>query len=234
MVQSRMNVIAFIASDPDVMTGTVKTVQEGGIPVLIHSDDTREPVARHFIGPDQYEGEAAMAKLLADEIGGSGKVAIIEGGPGNMSSELRKKGAQETFAKYPGIEVVGVWNGGWDRALGLKVSEDIITAHPDIKGIAAVNDEMAFGALQAARARGLTEQVKITGFNGTAEAIQAVGKGDLLGTVLTYCTSVGTQIVRTALDVVAGTDPKDYRIDTGTVPLDTKLIKAISDAVAPK
>lgn len=234
MVQSRMNVIAFIASDPDVMTGTVKTVQEGGIPVLIHSDDTREPVARHFIGPDQYEGEAAMAKLLAEEIGGSGKVAIIEGGPGNMSSELRKKGASETFAKYSGIEVVGVWNGGWDRALGLKVSEDILTAHPDVKAIAAVNDEMAFGALQAVRARGLQDQVKITGFNGTVEAIQAVGKGDLLGTVLTYCTSVGTQIVRTALDVVAGTDPKDYRIDTGTVPLDTKLVKAISDAVVPK
>ena len=151
-----------------------------------------------------------------------------------MSSELRKKGANDTFATYKGIEVVGVWNGGWDRALGLKVSEDIITAHPDIKGIAAVNDEMAFGALQAVRARGLQDQIKITGFNGTAEAIQAVGKGDLLGTVLTYCTAVGTQIVRTALDVVAKTDPEGYRIDTGTVPVDTKLVKAINDAMAPK
>jgi ABC-type sugar transport system substrate-binding protein len=234
LVQSKVDVIAFMASDAEVMAGVAKKVQDAGTPVLIHLDDTKEPVARHFVGPDQEAGEAAMAKILAEAIGGSGKVAIIEGQPGNMSSEVRKKGAQDMFAKYPNIEVVGVWNGGWDRALGLKVSEDILTAHPDLKAIAAVNDEMAFGALQAVRSRGLEGQVLITGFNGTAEAIQAVEKGALQGTVLTFCAGVGTQIVRTALDVIAGTDSKEYLIDTGAVALDTKLVKAISDALAAK
>jgi ribose transport system substrate-binding protein len=171
---------------------------------------------------------------LADAIGGSGKVAIIEGQPGNMSSEIRKQGAQEMFATYPKIQVVGVWNGGWDRALGLKVTEDILTAHPGLKAVVAVNDEMAFGALQAVRARGLEKQVLISGFNGTTEAIRAVGKGDLQGTVLTYCTDVGIQIVRTALDVLAGRDPKEYLIDTGAVPLDTKLVNAVSAATTGK
>src|SRR5690606_90954 len=135
------------------------------------------------------------------------------------------------FAQYPDLNVVGVWNAGWDRALGLKVTEDILTAHPDLRGVAAVNDEMAFGALQAVRARGLEDQVLVTGFNGTAEALQAVGRGDLLGTVLTYCSGVGTQIVRTALDVINETSPDQYKIDTGTVPVDQKLVSTIAEAV---
>jgi ribose transport system substrate-binding protein len=233
LVQKRVDVMSFIASDPDLMMGSVKRVQAAGIPVLIHSDDTREPIAKHYIGPDQIGGEGAMGVLMAKALRGSGKVAILEGVAGNMSSELRKKAAQDALAKYPGIQIVGVWAGQWDRAVGLKVSEDILTAHPDLNGFVAVNDEMALGALQAVRAKGLSGKVFITGFNGVPQALQTVAKGDMLGTVITYCDGVGKEIVDTALDVVnKRDDASQYRIDTGTVPVDTKLVKTISDGLA--
>jgi isocitrate/isopropylmalate dehydrogenase len=63
------------------------------------------------------------------------------------------------------------------------------------------------------------------------QALQTVGKGDMLGTVITYCDGVGKQIVDTALDIVNKRDPSEYYIDTGTVPVDTKLVKTISDAL---
>ena len=234
MVQKRVDVLAFIATDPVIMMDTVKKVQAAGIPVLIHSDDTRDAVAKHYIGPDQAGGEAAMAMLMVKALGGKGKVAILEGGAGNMSSEQRKRAAQEVLAKSPDIKVVGVWAANWDRALGLKAAEDILTAHPDLNGFVAVNDEMALGALQAVRARGLSGKVFITGFNGVPQALQTVAKGDMLGTVITYCDGVGRQIVDTALDVVNKRDPAQYRIDTGTVPVDTRLLKTISDGLAVK
>jgi isocitrate/isopropylmalate dehydrogenase len=60
-----------------------------------------------------------------------------------------------------------------------------------------------------------------------------VAKGDMLGTVITYCDGVGKEIVDTALDVVnKRDDASQYRIDTGTVPVDTKLVKTISDGLA--
>ncbi|MGA0565510.1 sugar ABC transporter substrate-binding protein [Ancylobacter sp. VNQ12] len=234
LMQKKVDVMSFLATDPDIMMGTTKKVQDAGIPVLIHSDDTREPVGKHYIGADHVAGGAAMAKMLVQEIGAKGKVAIIEGGPGNVTSELRKKAAQDEFAKYPGIKVVGVWNGAWDRAVGMRVSEDILTANPDLAGIMAVNDEMALGAVQAVRARNLKDKVKVTGFNGVPQAVQAVAKGDMLGTVVTYCYTVGTQIVRTALEMRTGTDPKAYTIDTGTVPVDAKLIEAITTGMQAK
>jgi ribose transport system substrate-binding protein len=231
LTQAQVDVIAFNAVDPNAMISTAKKVEDAGINVLIHSDDLAEQIADHFVGPDQYAGEAAVAQIVASALDGKGTVAILEGVPGNMSSLLRKKGAEETLAKYPDIEIVGVWAANWDRAQGLQKAEDILTAHPDVSAIIAVNDEMALGALQAVKARNKLGEVIVTGFNGVAESIQAVHRGDLLATVLTYCDAVGRQLVLTGMEVAAGTDDDTYTVDTGTIPLDTKLIRTIGDAL---
>jgi ribose transport system substrate-binding protein len=234
LTQAQVDVLAFNAVDPNAMISTAKKVQNAGIKVLIHSDDLAEQVATHFVGPDQYAGQAAVAAIVAAALDGKGSVAILEGVPGNMSSLLRKRGAEETLAKYPAIEVVGVWSANWDRAQGLQKAEDILTAHPDVSAIIAVNDEMALGALQAVKARNKLGDVIVTGFNGVAETIQAVHRGDLLATVLTYCDAVGRQLVLTGIEVAAGTDDEAYTVDTGTIPLDTKLVRTIGDALAAK
>jgi ribose transport system substrate-binding protein len=231
LTQAQVDVLAFNAVDPNAMISTAQKVKDAGINVLIHSDDLAEQVADHFVGPDQYAGQAAVAQMVASELDGKGTVAILEGVPGNMSSLLRKKGAEETLAKYPEIEVVGVWAANWDRAQGLQKAEDILTAHPDISAIIAVNDEMALGALQAVKARNKLGDVIVTGFNGVAESIQAVHRGDLLATVLTYCDAVGRQLVLTGMEVAAGSDDETYTVDTVTIPLDTKLVRTIGDAL---
>ena len=224
--------LAFSAIDPNAMVQTVKKVQKSGIRVLIHSDDLAKQVARHFVGPDQYYGQSAVAKAAAEELGGKGKVALMEGVPGNMSSILRKRGAKDTLAKYKGIKVVGTWAANWDRAQGLKKAEDILTAHPDISAIIAVNDDMALGALQAVKARGKLGKIIVTGFNGVEEAVQEVYRGNMLATVLTFCDSVGKQLVRTGVDVAMDRDDKSkYTIDTGTIPLETKLLQAVGKSL---
>ena len=227
LIQKRVHVLAFSAIDPNAMVQTVKKVQKSGIRVLIHSDDLAKQVARHFVGPDQYYGQSAVAKAVAEELGGKGKVALMEGVPGNMSSILRKR-APGHPGQYKGIKVVGVWAANWDRAQGLKKAEDILTAHPDISAIVAVNDDMALGALQAVKARGKLGKIIVTGFNGVEEAMQEVYRGNMLATVLTFCDSVGKQLVRTGVDVAMDKDDKSkYTIDTGTIPLDTRLLQAV-------
>ena len=232
LIQKKVDVLAFNAIDPNAMVQTVNRVQGKGIPVLIHSDDTAKKVARHFVGPDQYYGQYSVAKAVADELGGKGTVALMEGVPGNMSSILRKNGAKDALAKYSNIKLVGTWAANWDRAQGLKKAEDILTAHPNLSAIVAVNDDMALGALQAVKARGRLGKTLVTGFNGVKEAIQEVHKGNMLATVLTYCDSVGKQLVRTGINVANDKDDKSkYTIDTGTIPLDTKLLKKISGSL---
>ncbi|MFQ6112253.1 MAG: hypothetical protein ACE5LX_09555, partial [Nitrospinota bacterium] len=91
-----------------------------------------------------------------------------------------------------------------------------------------ISGDMALGALQAVKARGKLGKVLVSGFNGVEEAVQEVYRGNMVGTVLTYCDEVGRHVVLTALDVVnKRDDPDQYTVDTGTIPLDTKLLRAV-------
>ena len=55
-----------------------------------------------------------------------------------------------------GLKVVAVQPADSDRAKGQTVAENLLTANPNLKGIFATNDEMALGALNAAKAAGKT------------------------------------------------------------------------------
>jgi ribose transport system substrate-binding protein len=63
------------------------------------------------------------------------------------------------------------------RIKGMDVMQNILQAHPDISAIFAENDEMALGAIEAIAAAGKSDQVKVVGFDGTADALDAIKGG---------------------------------------------------------
>ncbi len=105
--------------------------------------------------------------------------------------------------------------GNSERSLGLTVMENILTAHPGLKGVFATNDQMALGAMEALESRGLRGKVKIIGFDATKEAVQATVEGRLAGTVAQNPRLMGMRGVEAALAVLQG-QPVQKRIDTGT------------------
>ena len=48
----------------------------------------------------------------------------------------------------------------------------------------AGNDEMALGAINALKAAGKLDKVKVLGFDGNNDAVAAVAKGDMVATVV--------------------------------------------------
>ena len=70
------------------------------------------------------------------------------------------------------------------RDQGLSVTESLLagmTTPPDV--IVAANDDMALGAIEAVKARGLADKVQVIGFDALPEALAAVRDGALAGTV---------------------------------------------------
>jgi hypothetical protein len=89
------------------------------------------------------------------------------------------EGFKPEIEKYKGIQVVSSLTAKWRRDEGMRVMNDILTAHPDLNAVMAMNDEMALGALEALRTRGKLKQMKLVGFNGAFEAIQQVYRGNM-------------------------------------------------------
>ena len=64
-----------------------------------------------------------------------------------------------------------------DRAKSLAVTEDILTANPNLNGIFAPNESSSIGASQAVKMRGLGGKVKIVAFDASSSLIVDLQEG---------------------------------------------------------
>ncbi|OCW56009.1 hypothetical protein AWJ14_12380 [Hoeflea olei] len=129
-----------------------------------------------FVTPNSVEGAYEVAKALFDSVGGEGKIVHIAG-LATPTDTYRTAGLMQAAKEYPGIEIVGGLRADWDRQKARDVMLSMITAHPDMKGVFAQNDNMALGVISVLRERGLAD-IKVSGVDGLPEGLQEVAKGE--------------------------------------------------------
>ena len=203
------------------VNSTLEQAVSRGIPVILI--DTDAPFAKKsaYIGTDNAKGGSLAAKGMVEAIGTTGEVALISGVPGNESQDARAKGFLDEIAKTPGIKIVAQQPGNSERQLGLTVMENMLTAHPNIKGVFATNDQMALGAMEAVEARKLRGKIALIGFDATREAANAILEGKLTGSVAQSPREMGRQGVLSAIALAEGRTIAKL-IDTGTAYVDAK------------
>jgi ribose transport system substrate-binding protein len=203
------------------VNSTLEQAVSRGIPVVLIDTDAPFPKKTSYIGTDNAKGGSLAATGMVAAIGATGDVVLISGVPGNESQDQRAKGFLDEIAKTPGIKVVAQQPGNSERQLGLTVMENLLTAHPGIKGVFATNDQMALGAMEAIEARKLRGKIAIIGFDATKEAANAIVEGKMTGSVAQSPREMGRQGVLAAIAAAEGrTVPK--LIDTGTDYVDAK------------
>lgn len=203
------------------VNSTLDQAAARGIPVVLVDTDAPFDKKASYIGTDNAKGGSLAAIGMVSAIGTTGEVVLISGVPGNESQDARAKGFLDEIAKTPGIKVVAQQPGNSERQLGLTVMENLLTAHPNIKGVFATNDQMALGAMEAVEARNLRGKVAIIGFDATKEAANAIIEGKLTGSVAQSPREMGRQGVLAAIALAEGRSV-EKRIDTGTAYVDAK------------
>ncbi len=137
--------------------------------------DTENYVSR--IATDNYKAGQMAAERMAELLNGRGKVANIAVLPGGASTEAREKGFEDVIhSRYPGIQIVDKRYGMADVAKSLLVSENILTAHPDLDALFASNETSTIGAAQALHGRGRSK-VKLVGFDSSPVLIEDLRSG---------------------------------------------------------
>ena len=135
---------------------------------------------------------------------------IDRGLAGYEASIATTKATEEVFAKYPGIKIVGYFNG--DFAPGPEQSgvAALLAANPEIDGIA--NMAYGTGAMQALRDAG-RPMVPVTAFsfNGSAvQCMQTPGASCILGSNPPYLSAEAIKLAIQILDT--GKRPADRAI----------------------
>jgi ribose transport system substrate-binding protein len=174
------DLILFVPVDDIAMVGTLNTITEAGIPVVTAVSQISGKVVT-FVGSDDVDVGYKEARTLFTQLGGSGKVVVIEGIPSSPTSRDRSRGFQRALAEFPGVELLESGIGNYARTDARAVMSAMLKKHPQIDGVIAANDAMALGALEIMRDAGRTATV--VGANGILEAVKQIDAGGLLASV---------------------------------------------------
>lgn len=193
-----VDVIAISATNNDAIAPVVVKANNVSIPVFAFNTPVPWPDGKAMtdIGYDQREAGRIAGKHIAEILDGKGKIAIIQGLPSMFTTE-RVGGAKEILANYPDIEVVAEQSGDWLKDKSYSVTQNILTANPDVKLIYTISDEMALGAKAAAKASG--SEAYVLGLDGTMDAFESIQNGDLDATVDTHLANEGRNIAKAAI-----------------------------------
>jgi len=213
MLERKPAVMITAAINSTILLPCLKHANEMKIPV-VDLDGNLDPeitkkagvdVAFH-IGSDNEAAGAKGADYLAETVGkdAKGPVLVIEGLSGNITGQKRARGfAAELKKVAPGLAIVASLPGDWDSLKAANITNDTLQRNPDLVAIFCANDDMALGAVEAARAAG-KDKLIVVGVDGNSNAVKSILAGRLNASVAQLPYLVGMQAVENAKKVLAG------------------------------
>lgn len=186
------------------------------------------PIASQIASNNFLAGQMA-ADFIIEQLGGVGKVLLIEGIAGNITGMQRVEGcAARIREKAPNMQIVGRYAGDWDRLKAAMIVSDVLVAHPDLRAIYCANDTMALGAVEAVYAAGKGGQIVVVGTDGIKDARDAIIEGRLAATVAQLPYLMGKMAIETAVKLLKG-EPVPFRQDVPLLLLTKRVLEEGKD-----
>ena len=183
-IQTGVDAITFTPVDVFGLATAVDECNEAGIVTVseVNVQGGNTDCTTVIASDDITTGQTVAAKC-AEDLGGKGKVLILNTGAAIVNSQLKCKGIEEYFASnYPDIEVLAnmACEGG-DQATGQKVMADLTQTYKDIDAVICINDTVALGACISLEEAGYTlgEDVKVYACNYSAEITDKIANGQI-------------------------------------------------------
>lgn len=189
--------------DSDAAAAPTKKLLNQKIPVVVVDRGVTGVTTDSFIASNNVEGGRKAADALAKSIDEKGEALVLLGQSGSDTTTDRTKGFEEQIKKYPNIKVVSSQAADFDLSKAVKVTTNMMQAHPTATAIYAENDEMALGAIKALGDKA-GKDVKVIGYDGTPDGLAAVKAGTEYADVAQQPRKLGAKAVDAAYDIIKG------------------------------
>ena len=188
LINEGVDAISINFIDAAAFGPTMAKAAAANIPVIcLHSKI--EGCAAMLGFDERYTGKIVgeyAAELLKARYNGEvkGEVANLQGLLGQGLNTDRSGGFTDVMAQYPGVKVVAQEPTSWDPTKAVSITENWMTAYPNLDLIYGNSDSLTVPAAGVVDRAGKQDQVLIVSVDGTEPGLEAVKSGVMESTVL--------------------------------------------------
>ncbi len=194
-----------------VLASVLQDAVRANIPVVIVGSpialSTKDPAA--FIGLDEEEIGRLAARRFVALLGGKGEVGVVGVSPTVEESSLIEKAFADEIARSPRVKLVGVKYGLSDWARAHQAVLDLLTEHPNIKGI-FTTDEFSTHAASYAFDPHTHKRPLLIGVSDERNELQGLRSGRIDALIISDPHELGTRAMQAMRAALAGKDARSY------------------------
>ena len=232
LIARKVDVIGVVPNDSAALAPVLGRAKAAGIKVISHEGPDQQNNDWDFeLTTVQAYGEKHM-DLLAEAMGQEGRYVVYVG---SLTVPLHNAWADAAIAyqkqKYPKMEMLGD-RFGCAESLdeSIKVTQDQIRAHPDLKGILTFGSQGPIGAARVLDDRGKAKTIALVGGFSPGQGQKYVMNGTIRGGYIWNPMTAGQVFVQLAKMLAEGRQPTDGMdfVEVGPVKVvaEKRLIQA--------
>jgi ribose transport system substrate-binding protein len=206
----------------------IEAINTAGVPLVMVDRLLKGGDYTSWVGPDNRAIGEGIGAYIVERLGGTGKVAIIRGGPAdNTIGSNRSEGVQSKFAGTSIEAIIAPDWGNWSADGGFTQMEDLLSQHDDLKAVFCENDSMCLGAQKAISDAGLSDEIFITSVDGEKGALVEIMKaGSNYGaTGLNSSDQIGRAGFHRLMAILAGAQPEKETVLPSPIITSDNVVK---------
>ena len=236
MINGGVKVLVIDAPNSEVGSAVAKKAQAAGIPTIDYDRLNLGGTSDYYVSFDneavgKLQGEG-LVKGVGDKPGAN--IIEINGAPTDNNATLFYNGAQSVLKpKYDSGEFKLVGSQripDWNNQQGGVTFEQFLTANGGrVDGVLAANDGMAGAVITVLKKNNLNGKVPVTGQDASAEALQAILRGDQYMTVFKPIAQEAESTAQLAAALARGDRAAADNLATGSVqdPTGNRAVKSV-------
>lgn len=220
MITQGVDGIVISPIDVQAMVPALQQVVDAGIPVVTVDRNVTGVETLAHVGADNVRGGEIQGEYVLSLFPDGAEIFELLGQPGASPAIDRDQGLKNVLGGQEAVQIIFEQTANFARDQAITVVESGLGANPNPDAIVCANDDMAFGAAEAAAAAGL--DVPIIGFDALPEALIAIQQGTMDATIEQFPGLQSATALQILVDFLRnGTQPAEH--DTYLEP---KLITA--------
>jgi len=229
---------------PELFNDAINEAIAAGIPVITMDTDAPDSKRVLYIGTDNRQAGMESGRQIAKLMNGQGQLVVVTV-PGQLNVEERLRGAQEVFAKYPGIKIAHTLDDQGDPIKANEVVGELIKNNEKVDGILCLEASGGPGAGEILFRFDLYGKIPVVAMDTNPETLDFIERKMISLTIgqkpytmafygLRFLDDLHHNVVHEFKDWrSAPASPLPARVDTGTEVIDAGNLAAFRAAMRP-